>query len=91
MEKLIIRAITKNKTVKDRYTVYFDGGTYMSISQHEVSRLKNTKLDDQLWLMRLLDSGKFLNTDEKAINFFDLPPSVQAEVIKATRKAERGK
>jgi hypothetical protein len=90
MEKLIIRAITKNEKVKDKFTIYFDGGTYLVISPHEVSELKNRKLDDQMWLMRLLDSGKFLNFDETAINFFDLPPSVQAEVIKAVRKAEKG-
>ena len=88
MEKLIIRAITKNEKIKNRYTIYFSDVSYLIISQHEVNH-KKLKLDDQMWLLRLLDQGKFLNADEKSINFFDLPPSVQAEVIIAVRKAER--
>jgi hypothetical protein len=88
MEKLIIRAITNNEKVKDRFTIYFDDVSYLIIGQHEVNH-KHLKLDDQMWLLRLLDQGKFLNTDEKPINFFDLPPSVQAEVIRAVRKAEK--
>ena len=89
MEKLIIRAITKNEKVRNRFIIYFDDGTYLSISQHEVSKRQNLKLHDQLRLLRLLNQGGFLNADEKSINFFDLPPSVQAEVIIAVRKAER--
>lgn len=89
MEKLIIRAITKNNKVSGQYTIYFDDGSYLSIGEHHVSRRQNLKLNDQMRLLRLLNQGSFLNTDEQAINFFDLPPSVQAEVIMATRKAEK--
>ena len=88
MEKLIIRAITKNEKIRNRYTIYFYDVSYLIISQHEVNH-KKLKLDDQMWLLRLLDQGKFLNTDEKPINFFDLPPGIQAKVIIAVRKADK--
>ena len=87
MEKLIIRAITKNEKVKDRYTVYYNDGSYLIITQHEVD-YKKLKLSDQIQLLRSLNQGNFLDVNEKQINFFDLPASVQAEVIKAVRKAE---
>ena len=89
MEKLIIRAITKNEKIKGRYTIYFYDGSYLSISEHEVCRRQNLKLSEQMSLLQILNQGGFLNLDEKPINFFDLPPSVQAEVIIAVRKAEK--
>ena len=88
MEKLIIRAITKNEKVKDRYTVYYNDGSYLLITQHEVD-YKKLKLSDQVRLLRSLNQGCFLDVNEKMINFFDLPVSVQAEVIKAVRKADK--
>ena len=87
MDKLIIRAITKK--VRNRFTIYFDDGSYLSISEHEVCRRQNLKLSEQMSLLRILNQGGFLNLDEKPINFFDLHPSVQAEVIIAVRKTEK--
>ena len=89
MDKLIIRAITKNERAKDRYTVYYNDGSYFSVDEHEVSRRKNLKLTDQVRLLRALNQGCFLDVNEKLINFFDLPSSVQSEIIIATRKAEK--
>jgi hypothetical protein len=89
MEYLIIRAITKNEKVKDRYTIYYTDGSYFSVDEHEVSRRKNLKLTDQVRLLRALNQGSFLDVNEKMINFFDLPSSVQSEVIISTRKAEK--
>ena len=88
MDKLIIRAITKNKKAKDRYTVYYTDGSYFSVDEHEVSRRKNLKLTDQVQLLRALNQGCFLDKNEKQINFFDLPANVQAEIITTTKKAE---
>ena len=88
MDKLIIRAITKNKKAKDRFVVYYTDGSYFSIDEHEVSRRKNLKLTDQVRLLRSLNHGIFLDKNEKQINFFDLPANVQVEVITTTRKAE---
>ena len=88
MEKLIIRAITKNERVKDRFVVYYTDGSYLLITQHEVD-YKKLKLSDQVRLLRSLNQGCFLDVNEKMINFFDLPVSVQAEVIKAVRKADK--
>jgi hypothetical protein len=53
MEKLIIRAITKNGKIRNRYTIYFYDVSYLIISQHEVNH-KKLKLDEQMWLLRLL-------------------------------------
>jgi hypothetical protein len=86
MEKLIIRAITKNEKVKDRYTVYYNDGSYLIITQHEVN-YKKLKLSDQVRLLISLNQG-IIDVNEKQINFFDLPASVQAEVITTTRKTE---
>jgi hypothetical protein len=87
MEKLIIRAITKNEKVKDRYTVYYNDGSYLLITQHEAD-YKKLKLSDQVRLLRSLNQGNFLDVNEKQINFFDLPANVQAEIITTTRKAK---
>ena len=87
MENLIIRAITKNEKEKDRYTIYYNDGSYLLITQHEVD-YKKLKLTDQVRLLRSLNQGNFLDKNEKMINFFDLPANVQVEVITATRKAE---
>ena len=86
MENLIIRAITQNEKAKDTYTIYYNDGSYLLITQHEVD-YKNLKLTDQVRLLRVLNQGNFLDKNEKMINFFDLPSSVQSEIIIATRKA----
>ena len=46
MEKLIIKSITKNEKVKDRYTVYFEDVSYLIIAPHEVNH-KKLKLDEK--------------------------------------------
>ena len=88
MDKLIIRAITQNEKVKDRFVVYYNDGSYLLITQHEVD-YKKLKLTDQVRLLRSLNQGRFLDKNEKQINFFDLPSSVQSEIITTTRKAEK--
>lgn len=87
---MIIRAITKsNKKVLDKFTVYFWDGTCLSLSHNPNSPQGVTMWgeyyginDDHYYEAAESKDHIISGTDEKMINFFELPSVVQAHIEK---------
>jgi len=82
---MIIRAITTNKgKTIDQYTVYFYDGTCLTLSSNPDSPQGVSQWSEYFGINDFdFKKGKVGN--EKMINWFDLPPIVQAHVEKRIR------
>jgi hypothetical protein len=87
---MIIRAITTNKgRTLDRYTVYFFDGSCLTLSSNPdspqgVSMMGDTfGINDSHFEEAAESKDKIIpGTDEKMINFFDLPSEIQSHIEK---------
>lgn len=87
---MLIRAITiTSKKVLDKYTVYFWDGSCLTLSSNPdspqgVSMWGDTFGINDSHFEEAAESKKHIipGTDEKMINFFDLPSIVQAHIEK---------
>jgi len=87
---MLIRAITNNrgKTI-DRYTVYFFNGSCLTLSSNPgspqgVSMWGDTFGINDLHFEEAAESKKKIipGTDEKMLNFFELPSIIQSHIEK---------
>lgn len=87
---MIIRAITTNKgRTLDRYCVYFYGGSFLTLSSNPdspqgVSQWGDTfGINDNHFEEAAESKDKIVpGTDEKMLNWFDLPIIIQAHIEK---------
>lgn len=84
---MIIKAITKNTKILDRYTVYFFNDTYLSLSSNCDSPKGVSQWgegcsfsDGELDLAGQTD--KKVSKEEVLVNFFELPQNLQGHIIK---------
>jgi len=86
MEKMIIRAITiSKKKVLDKYTVYFWDGSCLTLSSNSDSPQGVSQWGEYFGINDAdFETGQV--GDEVMINWYELPPIIQAHIEKRIRE-----